>query len=265
MKTGHYLVLGFLLALFQWRAAWALSVVSDVDDTIKISHVNSPIDAIARLPSEHSFTGISDVYQGYVESGAVDHFYYLSGTAALLRHHVTEVLQKNDFPMGPLILRGLRDSFDVESYKLAALGKLFSETTDSFILIGDDTQKDPVVYAAIQAEYPARVARIYIHRITGKIFPPETEAMSGLTRFSTALDLATDGFKDGFLTLESVRATAQAILNERHTRRILPRYQICEPPEEVGSVSDTEVANLVLSAQSKVRSICKKMDLAESS
>jgi phosphatidate phosphatase APP1 len=167
----HFRLMGVALTLFSSLGyaprSHALSVVSDIDDTIKISHVNTVFTAIFNAPFDHAFTGMSETYQAISASGAVNNFYYISGSPILLTHHLTGFLAENRFPQGKLVLREQSDPKDMGLYKEKQIRALLNEIQDSVILIGDDTQEDGKAYAQMSLEFPGRVKGIYIHRITG--------------------------------------------------------------------------------------------------
>ena len=141
------------------------------------------------------------------------------------------------------------------AYKIQILRKLLPTTTDSYILVGDDTEKDPDAYAQISREFPGRIDSIYIHRIRG-IALSATSLASGLEEFDTAADLAVKLYSKGLISLASVSETEETILQETRRDRIVPDYQICPEPLAMGLVVDPETEVLLTQVQTKIQSIC---------
>lgn len=121
-------------------------LVSDVDDTIKISHVLSPIDMVTQAPNVTAvFTGMSQLYT-LLQRQHQAKVIYLSnapdgyqGISPIRTLHQT-FLNYNHFPAGDLILRqDLKD----RNHKLTQLRKLLAlEKPDVMILIGDNGERD---------------------------------------------------------------------------------------------------------------------------
>lgn len=142
--------------------AWAsrkVLVVTDVDDTIKVSHVLKNISKVGRAADIYSpFTGMAQLFQLIRnENPGSTRLAYLSNApeelvgipAASLTHGA--FLKQNRFPEGDLILR--KDVFDSE-HKIKSLRILIeSEMPDVLILIGDNGEKDVDVYQQISQEY----------------------------------------------------------------------------------------------------------------
>ncbi len=134
-------------------------LVSDIDDTIKVSHVLSTVGKIGRAADVTTpFVGMAALYHLIVNENPQDtKFVYLSnapgeivGVPALKISHLT-FLAYNNFPTGELQLRaGL---FEID-HKLKALRELINaERPDLLILIGDNGERDVLFYDQITAEF----------------------------------------------------------------------------------------------------------------
>lgn len=145
-----------------YSQAWAskkVLVVTDVDDTIKVSHVLKNISKVGRAADVYSpFTGMAQLLQLIRnENPASTHIVYLSNApeelagipAASFTHGA--FLKQNRFPEGEFILR--KNIFDSE-HKIKTLRILIeSEMPEVLILIGDNGEKDVDVYQQISQEY----------------------------------------------------------------------------------------------------------------
>jgi phosphatidate phosphatase APP1 len=160
----------------------AFGVISDMDDTVIQSRMTNFLQAArtvilgnarTRLP----FPGIAAFYQA-LQRGAegvavVNPIFYVSSSPWNLYDVITEFLDLQQIPNGPLLLR----DWDLNRWALlpkrryAHKGKIIREIlmtypTLPFILIGDSGQQDPEIYRAIVGEFPDRILAVYIRDVT---------------------------------------------------------------------------------------------------
>jgi len=149
-----------------------ISVISDIDDTIKISNV---LDTKELL--KNTFTrefrvvpGMAALYAGWADRGAA--FHYVSGSPWQLYRFITGFLDEKGFPRGSVHLKKFRltdrssirflvgDQLEYKKKRIQNIIKDFSGR--QFILSGDSGEQDPEVYAAIAMEFPQRIKAILI-------------------------------------------------------------------------------------------------------
>ena len=170
-----------------------LSVVSDIDDTIKITHVPAGRRAVLRntfLTEFKAAEGMRERYLTFVNaSGFADtSFHYVSGSPWQLYRPLTRFLfEQEKFPAGTVHMKNLRKNLldrgalrDIMAFALggdlATLEQKVRQITNlmihlprrMFILVGDSGEKDPEVYRAIQKLFPKQVLRIYIRDVLGE-------------------------------------------------------------------------------------------------
>lgn len=156
-------ILGLLFGL-QLKAQTL--IVSDIDDTLKISHVvnfQDALDNAYRL--DNLFLGMNDLYQFIAneilkkEGGA---FVYLSNAPVdVMEMSHTQFLAKHKFPKGKI---WLSDSYLAEDHKVNALRQLLSSRKfNRIIFLGDNGEQDSVIYDQIQKEFPEYQYETYIH------------------------------------------------------------------------------------------------------
>jgi hypothetical protein len=175
-------------------------VISDIDDTIKITGTLSPIAVLKStfIEAPTPVTGMPELYTDLVKFLADPIFFYLSGSPYNLYPFLRN-FRKDHFPDGTMILRdaswqnlgGLISSLsiNVQEYKVDRLEKMHTWFPDrQFICVGDSTQKDPESYAEIARRHPGWIKAIYIRRV-----PDENEIQGALNptrnsneRFETA-------------------------------------------------------------------------------
>ncbi len=148
-----------------------LIVISDIDDTIKISDVRNKKSLIANtfLEPFKPVPGMARLYSGFAKDGAV--LYYLSASPWQLYADISDFLHTNGFPDGLFTMKFFRVK---DSDFLNLLQKPFTYKTESiesiismlprnkFICIGDNGEQDPEAYGFIAQKYPNKIEKIFI-------------------------------------------------------------------------------------------------------
>lgn len=153
-----------------------ISVISDIDDTIKISEV---LDKKKLM--EHTFLkpfeaspGMPEAYNRLAKAGAA--FHYVSSSPWQLYPALSSFMETAQYPVGSVHLRIFRLKDDTvfnmmkssEETKPPVINKLLSDFPKrTFIMIGDSGEKDPEIYGKIARENKGRVKHIYIRDVTG--------------------------------------------------------------------------------------------------
>src|SRR5258705_2994471 len=133
------------------NAADTLVVVSDVDDTVKITDVLHPGHAFFNaVSSELVFAGMPELYSQMLSRGThAEQLRFISGSPRVLAHKIRELLTESGFPSYNLTLRGFRESrSSALDYKTRHLKALYNASPHEFIFGGDDTESDPEVYTS---------------------------------------------------------------------------------------------------------------------
>ena len=255
MKTLSLASLVILLCTTQLYAKTL--VVSDVDDTIKVTNVLNKADAVYNgLFSTRAFTGMSEVYNGL--NNADTTIFYVSGSPEMIRSKVSKMLIVNKFPQKDnLILKsGRQDTF---AYKFSNISKLINEQNpDEVILLGDDTEKDPEIFDAISKTFPSQIKSIHIRLIQNRKLPVN-EKMNG---FFSAAEVAGREFLNGKISEETVNQAAKVIATEKDERKLFieDRYCPSEGRLEIEELKHkTTIQSIVTSLESvqeKTISVC---------
>jgi phosphatidate phosphatase APP1 len=170
-----------------------LSIISDIDDTVKDSGVLDkrrlwdatffqPFKAVAGMPA--LVTRLAG------KTGVV---HYVSSTPWHLYAPLREWLEEEKYPVSSLHLKQIRlkdmTIFDIfkspETLKPPVIAGLVQRwPRRRFVLIGDSGEKDPEVYGAIAWQFPNQIARILIRRAPGDTSGPSRfdAAFSGISR-----------------------------------------------------------------------------------
>lgn len=154
-----------------------LSVISDIDDTIKVSHVRDKKELLANTFHRpfKAVPGMAEVYRGWGGQGV--RFHYLSAGPWQLYPPLAEWAQAERFPSGSFQMKDFRwkdrtalNLFEKpEEYKLPAIEALLRRFPKRrFLLVGDSGEKDPEVYGAVARKFPEQIIRILIRDVTGE-------------------------------------------------------------------------------------------------
>lgn len=158
-----------------------LEIVSDLDDTVMVSHTASALKRITtilfyRPKKRKSVAYTHELFKDFQKQKY--RITYLSKSESNLFGLITSVLTYRELPQGALLLTPflkLRQLFDPKKgkdYKLNYLRRIISSLPEKhFILLGDDTQRDMDVYTQVVKEFPNRIRKIFI-RQTGLIRKP---------------------------------------------------------------------------------------------
>lgn len=154
-----------------------ISVISDLDDTIKISEVASR-RALLQNTFLREFRPVPEMaalYQEWEKKSAA--FHYVSASPWQLYPPVHRFLETNGFPRGSLSMKSFRwkDSsfFDLfvknDEIKRPFIESIFRSFPErKFILVGDTGELDASLYASLARAFPKQVWRIYIRNSTGE-------------------------------------------------------------------------------------------------
>lgn len=158
-------------------------VISDIDDTIKITQVR---DRKATLRSTflepfQPVPGMAEVYHDWAKKSGAQ-FCYVSASPWQLNSPLADFIRSNGFPAGVFYLKSFRwkdESFfnlfeGPEKYKPTVIEPLMQRFPNhQFVFVGDSGERDPEIYGALAREHPHQVAKILIRNVTGE--GPEAE------------------------------------------------------------------------------------------
>ena len=148
-------------------------LVSDIDDTIKVSNVLGTAAKFARaLDVTTAFTGMPQLYQTIVnENVNSTRIAYVSNAPhdikgiEVMKYSHSNFLSYNEFPEGELILR--LDITD-QNHKINTIRKLIKEEKPELvIMVGDNGERDIEIYAQATKELNAQGIETltYIHQL----------------------------------------------------------------------------------------------------
>jgi hypothetical protein len=151
-----------------------VSIISDIDDTLKHSDVASRHTLLANtfLHEYQPVAGMAEQFQRWADAGAA--FHYVSSSPWQLYRHLAAHLAEEGFPEGTFHLRAfrLRDHLLRRLLLLRRSGKsavikgiLRAFPQRKFVLVGDSGEADPEIYASLARRFPRQIVRILIREV----------------------------------------------------------------------------------------------------
>ncbi len=209
-------------------------VISDVDDTILVSHAAELLkkmrlvltkNARTRLP----FPGIAGFYHALQDGLNLQHknpIFYVSSSEWNLYDFLVDFCEFRGIPRGPFLLKDYRKSIaqvwrsggGSHLHKLHKIKHLLTAFPSlPFILLGDSGQHDAEIYAQAVHEFPGRILAIYIRDVSRAKKDVKVRKISDALRaqkvelllVANTLQAAEHAFEKGFITqigLEKVRS-----------------------------------------------------------
>lgn len=172
---------GELLHRFRGQAlvvpAQGVSVISDIDDTIKRTQVRDRREMLLNTFARR-FDAAPRMAGWYRElAKAPDtRFHYLSASPIQLYPALSDFIRAADFPAGSMHLREsttwrtlIPGEDDSRGHKLGVIERLLAEFPQRrFVLVGDSGEADPEIYAQTFRSHPQRIDSIVIRDVTGE-------------------------------------------------------------------------------------------------
>ncbi|MDX1962733.1 MAG: App1 family protein [Pirellulales bacterium] len=184
----------------QFQGCWqsipprGISVISDIDDTIKISQVTDRRQLLANT-FLHPFQAVPGMAEVYARWAARDvAFHYVSSSPWQLYPVLEEFRSERGFPQGSWHLRFFRLSDrsgwsflrSPTKYKQELITAILRDFPQRrFLLVGDSSEQDPEIYGAVARKFPEQVEKIWIRNsptAPRQAIPPVDPAM----RFAAA-------------------------------------------------------------------------------
>ena len=208
--------------------ATSFGVISDLDDTVIQSRITSFLQAVrtvmlgnarTRLP----FPGVAAFYQALEKGGdgaRTNPIFYVSSSPWNIHDLIADFMDIQRIPRGPINLRdwdivlSALTSSRLGTFKEPVIREILQLYPSlPFILIGDNSQKDPEIYRKILDEFPGRILAIYIRNVDAN--PERSASVQALAKevlaAGSTLILADDTYaaaqhavEQGWITKESL-------------------------------------------------------------
>lgn len=198
----------FLAVIALSSPSYAVVIISDIDDTLKLTqgHNNgAPMSRIHNTFTASAFTGIPTLLRAAAANGAK--IYYLSAVPAQIKILTTRFLRKNNLPEGEFIYRTSPREKTLGFKIKHALEIIEQNPNEEFVLLGDDSSLDGQVYKTVLESARSRIKGIFFHRLFQLPIPMEK---SLYRNYVTTAELAL-----GFLNLQLINEdVAEEVLDQ---------------------------------------------------
>ncbi|MGF6345352.1 phosphatidate phosphatase App1 family protein [Variovorax sp. W2I14] len=170
---------GELLHRFRGQAlvvpSEGVSVISDIDDTIKRTQVRDRREMLLNTFARRfeAAPRMASYYRALAQVPDT-RFHYLSASPIQLYPALADFVRDNDFPAGSMHLREsttwrtlIPGAEDSRAHKLGVIDRLLTEFPQRrFVLVGDSGEADPEIYAQVYRANPQRIDSIVIRDVT---------------------------------------------------------------------------------------------------
>ncbi|MES2527997.1 MAG: phosphatase domain-containing protein [Bdellovibrionota bacterium] len=209
-----------LALLFSFNSFAGITVISDLDDTIKITDAGNLGNATFNgVFTEKVFTGMPEFLK--MARKYSDALHVVSAGPKLIKTRVSSLLKKHQIQHEGIHMRAIPGKEGKLEFKVRIILDIMSKTENDIILMGDDVDLDPEVYTEVMNKHPERILGAYIHTVKNR------EISEKFTRYYTSLDLALQENIAGRLDNDSVSAVIEPMLKETKLSRIIPKFADC--------------------------------------
>jgi phosphatidate phosphatase APP1 len=177
-----------------------LSVISDVDDTIKITEIPAGPAIVMRNTFLRPYKVVPGMLENYRAFGTDTSFHYVSGGPWQMFNLIHSFLiVESGFPAGSFHMKDLRknllvpDSWrDLSAFLKGDLATIEQKTAQitrlmvnlpnrRFVLVGDSGEKDPEIFDQIRRTFPEQVKEIIIRDVVNERNRVESVRLQGMT------------------------------------------------------------------------------------
>lgn len=228
------LIRALLIALFVTTSSWAkapLLVITDIDDTIRISRILSRGDDWDKyqrlLMKQEAFSGAKTLLQTLDEGGAK--IVYLSAAPKQVAWVPKKFLESQNFPQRESLILKPDPGSDTYRYKLRnTIEVIAAHPGYEVILIGDNAEKDIAAYQSVVKYYASKnpVIATFIHDLyRGSPAPVVTKSQTPFLTFAeVTAHLEDKGIVSRDLTDAIVRETLTDLSDSERSALVVPSF-----------------------------------------
>jgi phosphatidate phosphatase APP1 len=160
-------------------------IISDIDDTFLISYSSNLRKRLYVLLTQNAYTrkpfeGVVKHYQALSHAETIatepNPFFFVSSSEWNLYDYIREFCKKNELPKGIFLLSQMKRFSEAWKTGQNRHGTKFTRIVrileafpaQDFILLGDDSQQDPVIYASVVEHFPGQVKAVYLRNVFDK-------------------------------------------------------------------------------------------------
>jgi len=156
--------------------------ISDIDDTIMVSHSKGGWKRLKEVlflnPQRRTlFKHVSEHYRllahAHTTPDAPNPFFYISSSEWNLYDYLRDIFLHNKLPDGAFLLNQVKKWYQIfQTGKTKHEGKILrivrvldAFPNQRFVLLGDNSQKDPEIYELLSQKYAAQIYAVYIRNV----------------------------------------------------------------------------------------------------
>jgi phosphatidate phosphatase APP1 len=161
------------------------TVISDIDDTFLVSHSSNMRKRLFVLLTENArsrqpFDGVVKHYRLLAHAGSKPEepnpFFYVSSSEWNLYDYISEFSKEHELPRGIYLLSQIKKFSEAyktgqnkHATKFMRIARIIEAyPQQKFILLGDDSQQDPVIYRSITEHFPGKIRAVYLRHVYRK-------------------------------------------------------------------------------------------------
>lgn len=206
--------------------------ISDIDDTVLVSHSGTVLKRLKLLftknpKSRRAFSNVVKHYQllaySNTEPEVPNPFFYVSSSEWNLYNDLTDFFRFNQLPQGVFLLNDIKRWYQLlKTGKTRHQGKLLRMARilavyplQRFVLLGDNSQEDPQLYALLAARHANRVVAVFIRNVN----PQKKAATETALKEIAAQDIYTCFFEDDDEAIDFSRTIN--LIDDKHSTELL--------------------------------------------
>ncbi|QLY26703.1 phosphatase domain-containing protein [Bdellovibrio sp. KM01] len=187
-------LMGMILVLFLTATSEAkILVISDIDDTLKVSHILSKLgSATSAFDDDSKFVGMAEIFQDLESSHSDIEFHYVSlAPQVLMGEQHEDFLEENHFPVTELHMnKGIKQDPELKQKVIRRL--LLDKKPELVLYFGDNGQFDAIVYDQMAKEFSRIPALTYIREAYSSRGESKHPTMPGQIGFVTSVEVVID-------------------------------------------------------------------------
>ena len=174
-------------------------IVSDIDDTIMVSHSSRFMKRMREIFIRHSrsrklFPSTARFYhflsEANTDASIPNPFFYVSSSEWNLYGYLQEFFRFNGLPKGIFLLNRIKRWYHLlrtGSTNHAGKGDrirhiFLTFPKQKFVLLGDNSQADPQIYSLLAEQFPAQIVAVLIRNIRPSKMPGAAELLTQISQ-----------------------------------------------------------------------------------
>ncbi len=209
----------FLVAITTVNSYSSVSIISDLDDTIKITNAGNAVSAAYNgIFGKKVFVGMSE----FLSEGRIyaEELHVVTASPGIVSKTAVQTLLQNNIDFDSITYKNPFHRQSSMKFKIRTISSYLSRSLDQVVLIGDDVNHDPQVFVEIMNTFPNRVLAAYIHVVKGKDLP------EGVIPYYTSFELAVRENLAHRMSDDSVNKVFYSYTDAKLSH-VFPKYAIC--------------------------------------